>query len=151
MRRIIGAIAVLLMSGCLGSAATQAEDESCLSYSPSVVTLTGKITTHMEYGAPNYGQDPAHDEKLWYWYLDLDKPICMRAGNDDSYNSADADLRRLQILYKDFPRERARWLKHHVSITGELLRRDAGRHFTRVLMDPKKTERMSDGVSFLSR
>ena len=61
-----------------------AEGADCLNYGPAVATLTGKITARTTFGPPNYGEDPAHDRREKYWYLNLDAPICVNGnGLDD--------------------------------------------------------------------
>ena len=76
-----------------------AADQSCLEYEPKVVTLSGTITRHLEYGPPNYGEDPAHDDKEIYWYLDLDKSICVSGKNEDSPEmEGENGVRQLQIV-----------------------------------------------------
>src|SRR5262249_30973200 len=83
-----------------------AADGACLDYEPTVVTLTGTITRHMEYGPPNYGEDPAHDAKEIYWYLELDNPICVNGKDEDSPEmQGETDVRKLQIVNpKGYPK-----------------------------------------------
>jgi hypothetical protein len=114
------------------------------------VTLTGTITTHLEYGSPNFGENPKTDEKLWYWYLDLDKPICVNA-KDDSWSEAETGMRRLQIVYVDgYPHGgRRQWIGHRATITGTLFHSDNGHHITKVLIKATRTSAIRSGTSFL--
>src|SRR4051812_18652855 len=66
------------------SATQVADNSACLEYEPVPVTLTGTITRHLEYGPPGFGDDTRHDQKLRYWYLDVDKPICVNGKDEDS-------------------------------------------------------------------
>jgi hypothetical protein len=77
----IAAAAGLTAATCSG--VSIAADDTCLEYGPALVSLSGTITRHMEYGPPNYGEDPAHDAKELYWYLELNKAICVNGKNDE--------------------------------------------------------------------
>jgi len=96
----------------------------------------------MEYGAPGFGEDPVHDEKEVYWYLDLDTPICVNGGSDDSFDEEESGIQRLQIVYGRYPRGRG-WIGHRVSIAGTLFHAENGHHHTKVLIQATKTEKLS--------
>ena len=121
MFRFLTAGAALWTTLCISSA--EAREPSCLAYEPAIVTLKGSISRHMHYGPPNYGEDPDHDEKGFYWYLDLDKPICVKGKNEDSPNmESERDVRHVQIvygMYQDYP-PGGGWIGYRVSITGML-------------------------------
>jgi hypothetical protein len=128
----------------LWNSPTQAREPSCLEYEPAVVTLSGTISRHMHYGPPNYGEDPEHDEKGFYWYLDLDRPICVNGKNEDSPDmEGESDVRHVQIVYgvyADYPPGRG-WIGRHVSITGSLFHADTVHHHTEVLIMARATVR----------
>src|SRR5215510_4752610 len=42
------------------------------------------MTRHMEYGPPGYGEDPDHDAKELFWYLELDVPVCVNGRKENS-------------------------------------------------------------------
>ncbi len=129
----------LIATLCLS--ATPAGARSCLEYEPVIVTLSGTITRHMEYGSPNFGEDPAHDEQEIYWYLDLDEPICLNGKNEDSPDmESEGDLQRLQIVYRKYPRGSG-WIGQHVSITGKLFHAHTGHHHTQVLIQSMSTKK----------
>jgi hypothetical protein len=107
-----------------------------------VVTLTGTITRHMEYGPPCYGDDPAHDEKVVYWYLDLDDPICVNGKTDDSPEAeGESGVGRLQIIYRKYP-SGSGWIGARVSISGTLIHAIWGRHYTKVLIEANSTTKI---------
>jgi hypothetical protein len=138
----ISLVPAIAMAGRLASASAQATESPCLEYGPAIVTLTGTITRHMEYGPPNYGEDPAHDERVVYWYLDVDKPICVNGKDGDTPEmESERDVRRLQIVYHGYPKGSG-WIGHHVSITGTLFHAIWGRHFTKVLIDAMSTTKV---------
>jgi hypothetical protein len=142
--RLSVALAVV-MCGLLPASASQAADAtdpSCLEYEPAVVTLSGTITRHLEYGPPNYGEDPAHDEKGFYWFLDLDKPICVNGSDEDSPDEeGETGVRRLQIVYNRYPKGRG-WIGHKASITGTLFHAHTAHHYTKVLIISDKTTKL---------
>jgi Domain of unknown function (DUF4431) len=130
-------VVVTLYSG--PSAAT---DRTCLDYGPAVVTLTGTITRHVEYGPPGYGEDPIHDARQRYWYLDLDDPICVNGKNDASPEAeGEKDVRKLQIVYANGYPKGGDWINHRASITGTLFHAITGHHHTAVLITAEKTVR----------
>ena len=134
------AIAVLWTALCNSPA--QARTPACLEYEPANVTLSGTISRHMHYEGPNYGADPAHDEKAYYWYLDLDKPICVNGKDEDSPEMESVhDVRHMQIVYgvyEDYPRGRG-WIGRHVSIMGSLFHAITVHHHTDVLIMARST------------
>jgi hypothetical protein len=122
---------------------TEAARSDCVDYEPKTVTLTGTITAHMDYGPPNFGEDPAHDAKEHYWRLDLDKPICVNGSErDDPEMQGERNIKHLQILYLNEYPAGGDWVGHRVSITGTLFHRISGHHHTRVLITAAKTEKL---------
>ena len=121
----------------------EASEPSCLEYEPAVVTLSGTITRLMKYGPPGYGEDPVHDEKVRYWYLDLEQPICVNGKNEDSPESeSERDVRRVQIIYyRGYP-SGGGWIGAHVSIDGTLIHAIWGRHYTKVLIEANSTTKL---------
>jgi len=118
----------------------QASDKVCLEYEPVVVILSGKITRHMEYGAPGYGEDPTHDEKEVYWYLDLDRPLCVNGKDEVSPDmESEEDIRELQIVFHKYPT--GQWVGHRATITGTLFHSDSGHHHTKVLIKSESITR----------
>lgn len=138
---------IQVISVVLGATLTltvaRAKEPSCLQYEPSIVTLSGTISRHMHYGPPNYGEDPVHDEKGFYWYLDLDKPICVSGKREDSPDmEGERDVRHLQIVYQDYPAGTG-WIGHHVSVTGTLFHAHTIHHYTKVLIMATNTMKLS--------
>lgn len=127
--------------------AGQAQAGPCLGYEPQSVTLTGVITRHMNYGPPNYGEDPAHDEKETYWRLDLAKPICVKGDSADPSKDANTEdernIRHLEIVYSNGYPVGPGWVGHRVTVTGTLFHRITGHHHTTVLITAVKTIKAS--------
>ena len=140
MRSLAPSLVTAIIIASLYSGPSIAADRACLDYEPAIVTLTGTITKHLEYGQPNYGEDPAHDAKERYWYLDLDNPICVNSGkNDVSLEPEEKNVRRLQIVYMSGYPKGGDWINHRASITGTLFHAITGHHHTAVLITATKT------------
>jgi|SRR6185312_5878289 len=138
--RVLGFSSLMVMS-----CSSWAADNSCLEYEPSLVTLVGRISSHLEYGPPGYGEDPAHDEHEVYWYLDLDKPICTLGKNEVSPEmEGEQNVQRLQIVYmRDYPAGgRIAWVGRRVTIIGTLFHGITGHHHTRVLITANETVKL---------
>ena len=57
------ALLTALLVAAAPAAARQPPAVRCLRYAPDTVEMTGRLERHTFYGAPGYGEDPAHDEK----------------------------------------------------------------------------------------
>ena len=117
----------------------QAAAGECLKYEPEVVTLRGTIERHTYPGPPEYASVEAGDEKVTYWYLRLDRPLCTVAGGDDD-TPAESGQTLVQLVLPargdhDNPYRRYRALfGHHVDASGKLFHQQVGRHYTKVLI-----------------
>jgi hypothetical protein len=133
-------VAVVVAVEPLHFKASNAADSKCLEYGPAIVTLTGTIIRHMEYGPPNYGEDPAHDAKELYWYLQLDDPICVNGKKEYSQEmEEEKNVRKVQIVYLNGYPKGDNWINHRASITGTLFHAITGHHHTKVLIEARKT------------
>jgi hypothetical protein len=123
---------------------TEATRSDCVDYEPKSVTLTGTITRHMAYGPPNYGEDPAHDEKGIYWRLDLDRPVCVNANQGYDLDMVmERHVTSLQIVYENGYPPRKGWVDHRVSITGKLFHAFTAHHHTDVLIIVDEEHRLA--------
>jgi hypothetical protein len=139
-RYVLGAIGLVLSSS---SAPEIAFAKQCLNYEPAVVTLTGKITRHLEYGPPGYGESPATDAKEVYWYLDLDEAVCTTAtAGDTPDDQGEEDIGRLQIVFLHGYPQGGGWVGHRASITGTLFHAITGHHHTPVLITAEQTTKL---------
>ena len=133
--------AIVIAVGPLHFKASNAADSKCLEYGPAIVTLTGTIMSQMQYGPPNYGEDPAHDAKEAYWYLQLDDPICVNGKKDNSEEmEGEKNVRKVQIVYLNGYPQGDNWINHRASITGTLFHAVTGHHHTNVLIEARKTD-----------
>jgi hypothetical protein len=115
--------------------------EGCLSYEPSTVKLTGKISRKTFPGPPNYESIRRGDEAETYWILHLASPVCTTASTDNDAESGVRDIQLIlapkqYVLYRKFVIGRAR-----VEVTGKLLHAITGHHHTQVLLEVKGMSR----------
>lgn len=107
------------------------------------VTLTGKITTRLEYGAPGFGEDPKTDEKENIFLLVLDKPVDVHV---DKTRPSDTDtddfdgVKEMQVVFsgkKSLVRKvlSKKITGKRVKMTGTLFQAHTGHHHTNVLID----------------
>jgi hypothetical protein len=119
--------------------------KECLSYEPAVVTLTGKITRHLEYGPPGFGESPATDAKEIYWYLDLDSAICTATTAGDQSTpegQGEENIRKLQIVFPNGYPHGGGWVGHNTSITGTLFHAVTGHHHTPILITAEQIKKL---------
>jgi len=145
MRQHVRYFAIIVATALLGTMHSEisiAANSTCLDYEPATDTLTGTITRHMEYGPPNYGEDPTHDAKELYWYLELDDPIRVNGREESPDMEAEENIRKLQIVYLNgYPKD-GDWIGHRASITGTLFHAISGHHHTNLLITADKTTKM---------
>jgi hypothetical protein len=116
-----------------------AQQESWLSYSPSVARIRGKLIIVTKYGKPTYGADPDKDEKLEVPILILQMPIRVKARPDSSVNNE--TMTNISFVQLIFPPEVEPGLKKHVDqeivVAGTLAIGNRGGQFTDVVMTVK--------------
>ncbi len=114
----------------------------CLHYGPDTVLVSGQLARYTFYGAPGFGEDPAHDVKERGFYLDLQKTVCMASGRDDG-DVAKAGIRRIQLVLDSAGYAQLRpFLGKHISIRGTLFGAITGHHHAPVLLDVVKPARV---------
>lgn len=108
----------------------------CLPYGPDTVRLTGRVERHMYYGAPNYGEDTAHDEKEVGFYLGLRSPVCAAGGEEQSLGEPHRGVRRVQLVLDSAGYARLRpHLGQTVTLRGTLFPEHTAHHHTPILLD----------------
>ncbi len=127
----------LLISAAFVAANTlgaQGNTPACLQYEPDTVQLSGTLARHMYYGAPGFGEDPAHDQREVGFYLDLPRPVCMVAGAND-VDVPKSGIRRVQLILDEQGYARLRpFVGKRVALRGTLLGAFTGHHHTPVLL-----------------
>jgi hypothetical protein len=137
---------ILLTATLFAHATSAGETPRCLAYAPDTVRITGKLTRHMFYGAPNFGEDPKHDAREPGFYLDLARPICTLMGVADSGDEAKAKIDRVQLILDQPGYARLRpFLGRTITLRGTLVGAITGHHHAPVLLevlrpvDPRST------------
>lgn len=136
------AITLLALTGCNSHPQTQEQvteqkTENALEYQyePVVSTLNGKLTTHVYWGPPGYGQDTTVDEKEKEYVLILSKAIRMKkpvTDISDGYDAATSDITQIQLVHQN-PLEQ--YLNKQVTVSGTLFGAQTGHHHTDILLD----------------
>ena len=90
----------------------------CLKLKYGPVTVTGYVFKRLDYGQPNFGDDPVHDSRVTNLYIRVDRPFCVDP--DPAFYGAVADthVRIMQMIYTT--KIPIQWVGQHVSVTGDL-------------------------------
>src|SRR5689334_20472365 len=115
---------------------------ACLKYEPAKVTLEGVIRVRVDFGPPNYGENPKTDSKEPHLYLHLDKTVCVDADGDQE---AAKDVKLMEMVYFVKSPFRDEWLGKHVSVSGTLFGWQTAHHHTPVLITPTETHVIGNG------
>ncbi|MBV9878922.1 MAG: DUF4431 domain-containing protein [Gemmatirosa sp.] len=119
-----------------GHAAQPPRPSGCLRYGPDTVRLTGTLERRTYYGAPNFGEDPAHDEKEVGFYLGLAAPVCAAGGADAALGEPQHGVRRVQLVLDSAGYARLRpHLGQTVVLRGTLFPAHTGHHHAPILLD----------------
>jgi hypothetical protein len=106
----------------------------CTKFGPVVVT--GTVERTFVYGAPNFGEDPAHDERDHVPFLRLDKPlaVCAAAADGGDPASPRQVARHMHMIFLP-PLDSRDWYRRHVTVTGEILPWETIWHRTPVMLN----------------
>ena len=112
--------------------------EDCSRYEPAVTTVSGVISIKEYFGPPNYGENPDTDSKEKFYFIALDKPLCVNASSE--YDSAENNINSMEMVYapSDYPFNNA-WLGKRVSVSGTLFHAQTAHHHTPVLITVTET------------
>lgn len=128
----------LLVPELAWAASPGPEDARWLAYEPTVVTLSGVLAVQLEFGPPNYGEDPATDAKLEVPILALKVPISVRGNPDDQLNNATVtDVRKVQLIFLSGADGYTGMVGKSVTVTGTLSEAMTGHHYTPVVLTVK--------------
>ena len=124
----------------LYASAAVAQDGAWLRYDPEVVTLRGKVTTIVKYGAPGYGESPEID--------DLEIPIILVLPLPVRVAETMTNITHIQLVFhtSQFPDYRT-YIGKEASIKGKLFEAVTGHHFTPVLLEVEAVKIISTANS----
>jgi len=120
------------MAGASHSVAAQ----KCSEYG-STVTLTGKLSSKVMPGPPNYTSIRQGDQKETVLLLTLAKAICTTGNDPAGIDVPETGIRDLQLAVTkdgDWPTIR-RLIGKRVTVTGTLFHAHTGHHRTKVLLE----------------
>lgn len=128
--------AFLIATAFISFGAYSSARAQCLKYEPAVVTLTGKLSSHIFPGPPNYESIKRGDEKERAIILTIAAPICVNGGGD-AVDEPENNIRDLQLVITKPPDWQIveRRLGKRVTVVGTLFHAHTGHHRTKVLID----------------
>jgi hypothetical protein len=115
------------------------QEDSWLSYFPSVVRLRGKVTTVTKYGKPTYGENPEKDEKLEVPILILQTPIRVKANPISSANNESiTNISFVQLIFPpEVDADFKKYVDHSILVAGTLSVGSRSGQFTDVVLTVK--------------
>jgi len=136
MKSWAGSLCLLLWVICLLSSNAYPQENSWLHYEPEIVTLRGKLTTIINYGAPGYGETPEKDDVEESIILVLPLPIRVKDDPNSRLNSPIiANITHVQlVIYTGVARGYSQYFNREVEVTGTLFKSFTGHHHTDVLL-----------------
>lgn len=100
------------------------------------VTVTGKVVSTMFYGAPNFGEDPIHDEKGYFPVLVPDQPLSLCEAVNWHEDGDVQTARKMQMIFFA-PLFGTNWIGKHVSVRGVPFAAETAFHHTPVMLRVK--------------
>ena len=125
-------VMLVLMGGCIFSVPAQ----KCFACGPTV-TLTGKLTSKVFPGPPNYESIRKGDAKETAILLVLSHPICTSTNDPVTYGDPEKGQGQIQLVITkdgDWPIIR-RLMGKRAAVSGALFHWSTGHHHTSVLID----------------
>lgn len=130
---IVARARLLVASAIIGGWSGPPAVATCLQYGPAPMTVSGTVVMQQAYGAPNYGEDPEHDDIEVYPLLVLDHQACV---SKDPYEPAEWSVTVMQMVFLPPALLKKDWIGRHVTVVGTLFHANTGHHRTPVLIEP---------------
>ena len=124
---------IILISANAGTGQTTPQ---CLSYVPSVVTLSGTLVRKTFPGPPNYESVKKGDKPETSWFLDLPESVCVNESKTEpDLNPKQSGIHEIQLVLKPEQYQQHKGLVgRKVLATGTLFGEHTGHHHTPVLL-----------------
>lgn len=111
------------------------QQDKCIGYEPSIVTLYGYLSTVEYFGQPNFGENPETDRRIEVPVLILDEPINICGVVDAELNTESfVGVREIQLIFSPGQSKHKYFLSKVVKVSGTLSQAVSGHHFTEVVM-----------------
>lgn len=134
VKRATAFVLLLLSWGISCGASGPSQEGRWVSYEPTVIELAGMLTVSMEFGPPNYGEDPETDERLKIHVLVLSEPMNVRGDPDAEVNIESVrGVTEVQLIFLR-KRNYDGLVNSQVVARGTLSHAVSGHHFTEVVM-----------------
>ena len=110
--------------------------QKCFEYG-TTVSLTGKLTSKIFPGPPNYESIRNGDQKETAIILILTRPICTTSKDPASHGDPESGQRDIQLVISKDENWRTirRLMRKRATVSGTLFHWNTGHHHTKVLMD----------------
>src|SRR5258706_8287508 len=144
MKSWTGGFSALVWVTCLLSGNVYPQEKSWLHYEPEIVTLRGKLTSIVNYGAPGYGESPEKDDVEESIILVLPLPIRVKGDPNSALNSQSiANITHVQlVIYTGVAKGYSQYFNREVEVTGTLFKSSTGHHHTDVLLTVNTLRRL---------
>src|SRR5262249_1125480 len=107
---------------------------------PALVRLRGTVELELQYGPPNYGENPETDSRGLIAVLQLDKPVSVLGDPKSDTNTESFDnVERIQLVTLN-GRRFAPYQGKPVEVLGTLFAHYTGHHYTKVLVIVRRIE-----------
>jgi len=136
MRRVVAMRITLLAMALLVVGCVPVTAQKCFEYGPTV-SLTGRLSSQVFPGPPNYQSIRRGDRKETALLLGLVQTICTTGNDPQGFDVPETEVRQVQLaITKEAHWKIARRLVgKHVTVTGTLFHAHTGHHRTKVLID----------------
>ena len=128
----IGLALVAFAAAGLGA---EPSPESCLSYEPDTISISGKLERRTYPGRPNYESVAAGDEPEVPFYVVVEVPICTKVKEGQRFSVALTGVQLVQLnLTPDQYKQLSVHLGKKVAFTGRMYEGQSGHHHALVVM-----------------
>ncbi len=119
-----------------------------LQYTPTIVTLAGKLQQVHSFGPPNFGETPEKDQKVSYFAVVLSRPINIRG---DSLQDTLRNLDSVQLFFIQYHPtvDLDSLINHAVVVKGKLSQAQFPGEYTKATVQVSDLQALDDAESSL--
>ncbi len=113
----------------------------CLSYEPSVVSLSGELDRRTFPGRPNYEYINKGDEPETGFYLILESPVCVKGDDSSPFHYPQNEVNLVQLILDKKGYEKFRhFLNKKIKVRGTLFGSHTGHHHAPLIISSVEFE-----------